>query len=48
MLNAIQVGLCTTSKKQKIEELEIRKSELTVFLINEEIHSIFYLVRYMN
>ncbi len=37
MLNAIQEGVLTSSTKQRLEELENRKSELEVSLINEEI-----------
>ena len=37
MLNAIQAGVFTASTKQRLEEPENRKSELTVSLINEEI-----------
>ncbi len=36
MLNAIQAGVLTSSTKQRLEELENRKSELEVLLINEE------------
>lgn len=36
MLNAIQSGVLTTSTKQRLEELEDRKGELTVRIMQEE------------
>ncbi len=41
MLNAIQQGVLTTSTKKRLEELEQRKSDLEVSLINEEIEKPF-------
>ena len=37
MLNAIQQGIFTTSTKQRLDELEARKEELTVCILQEEI-----------
>lgn len=37
MLNAIQMGVVTTSTKQRLEELEQRKSEIELAIISEEI-----------
>ena len=37
MLNAIQMGIVTASTKQRLEELEQRKSEIESAILNEEI-----------
>ena len=37
MLNAIQMGVVTSSTKQRLEELEQRKSEIETSILNEEI-----------
>lgn len=37
MLNAIQMGVVTLSTKQRLEDLEKRKSEIEVAILNEEI-----------
>lgn len=37
MLNAIQMGIVTASTKQRLEELEQRKSEIEPAILNEEI-----------
>ncbi len=37
MLNAIQQGIVTSSTKQRLEDLEHRKSEIEVAILNEEI-----------
>lgn len=37
MLNAIQMGVVTSSTKQRLEELEQRKSDIEVSILNEEI-----------
>lgn len=37
MLNAIQMGVVTSSTKQRLEDLEKRKSEIEVAILNEEI-----------
>jgi hypothetical protein len=37
MLNAIQMGVVTSSTKQRLEDLEKRKSEIEIAILNEEI-----------
>ena len=38
MLHAIEMGIVTASTKQRLEELETRKSELEIAVLNEEIN----------